>query len=520
MKRSLPFIKSEPKKRFLNDWSTKTVILQSYPEYNQTHPEINQNIDSSSVQKPQLQATPQYTLPKQEHLIEFPSRVQDLSYNEKKPESKTWECKFSGVLNSSKSNFLKHFNMQHSNHAQNGSPQNMNNDIYDKNDSTLNKMNVESHLMENEEASSKNGAQNLKCNQCEKCFSQHVHLNKHMAKVHAKYFSCQLCLKPFPSTYHVMRHLKSCLLTSNLTQTAIGQENVDVANFTSGTKTWNCDQCDKSYLRKEVLMNHKKGKHLQNFNCKNCSNSFSTSYSLRRHIKSEACLQSGKQDLQNNLNGDNEMITSKCKYPKQEKSDFTNINASQGDLQSTGNIHAQINYPIVTTYYNVVTLNANQAQPEMTNLLPYHLPQDTIKNQFESIQYQKLSSSELVISENGKIRKWKCLICQKLSSEHHTIVKHCKKFHSGASFASKQVSKVSQQVPNVFQRLPYLSQQVSNLSSNVKKTTAKHPSPKSQRTPNLQCEFCSNRPTRTHDLKRHTLNVHKKCIDCLRIFAA
>ena len=519
LKRSLPFIKSEPKKRFLNDWSTNTAILQSYPEYNKTHPEINQKIDLSSFQKPHLQATPQHTLPKQEYLMEFNLEGQDLSYKEKKTESKMWECTYCSASISSKSNLLKHFYMQHSNLAQK-----MNDDFYNPNDSTLNKKNLENQLIAYEEASSENGPQNLKCNQCEKSFSQHAHLSKHMTKVHSKNFSCQLCLKPFPSTYHVMRHLKSCLLTSNLNQTGIEQENVGVVNVTPGTKTWNCDQCDKSYLRKEGLSDHMKGKHLQNFNCKSCSNSFSKSYGLRRHIKSKACLLSGKQDLRNNLNRDNELITPKGMYPKQEKIGYTNFNAAQGDLHSTGNRHAQANYPIVTTYYNVVTLNANQGQNQRTNLPPYHLPPDTFKNQFESIQYQKLGSSEFVASENGKNRKWKCLICQKLFSERHKFVKHCKKFHSSDSF--RQVSKVSQQAPNVFQLLPNLSKQVSNLSqqvpnlsSHVNKTTAKHPSPKCRITPNLQCEFCSNRPTRTHDLKRHTLNVHKKCIDCLRIFA-
>ena len=521
LKRSLPFIKSKPKKRFLNGWSTNTNILQSYPEYNETHPENNQNKYPSLLHQAPHQATPQQTIPKLEQISEFPFGVEGSSPNLNKTKSKVYECKLCNIVVSSKANLLRHFYKQHSNHAQI-----MNNAIYNQNDSTEIKMDVEDQLIENQEASSMNETKNWKCNQCEKCFSQHEHLTKHITKVHSKNFSCKLCLKPFPSAHHAMMHFKACSVTSNLSQTAFGQEKEVVENVTPGTKTWDCDKCDKSYLRKEVLMDHVKGKHMQNFNCQICSNTFSNSYSLNRHIKSKACLQSGKQGLQNNLSIKKEIIISKGIYPKQETFDLADINATQGHINSLGDGRAQINNPILATSTFVVTPIANQDKTQIANLAPYHLPRDTSKHPFESILYKKLSSSDVVMSENGQLRKWICLVCKKLSSERYKIVKHCKRFHSRVSFAPSQVSDASQVAPDLSQVAPDVSQQaphflqpVPNLSTKIKKTIAKQPSPKSRITPNLQCEFCSNRPTRPHDLKRHTLNMHKKCVDCIKFFS-
>ena len=526
LKRSLPFIKSKPKKRFLNGWSTNTNILQSYPEYNETHPENNQNEVPSSLHQPQHQATPQHTLPKQEQMSEFSIGVEGPNMNNTK--SKIWQCKFCRLSISSKANLLRHFYKLHSNHAPN-----MSNVIDIQNDSAEIKMDVENQLIENEEASSKNEPKSWKCNQCEKCFSQNYHLAYHITKVHSKNFSCQLCLEPFPSTHHAMLHFKSCSVTDNLSQTAFELENEEVENVTAGTKTCDCDKCDKSYLRKEVLVDHVKGKHMQNFNCKSCSNTFSNSYSLNRHITSKTCLQSVKQNLQNNSSLKKEIIISKGILPKQEIFDLADINASQGHINSTGNGRAQINNPTLLTSPNVVTPIANQDKTRITYLAPHHLPQDTSEHPFESILYKMLSSSDVVMSENGKLRKWICLVCNKLSSERYKIVKHCKRFHPRVSFAPGQVSNASQVALDVSQQEPDLSQQAPdgsqqaphflkltpNLSTHVKKKIAKQPSPKSRITPNLQCEFCPNRPTRAHDLKRHTLNMHKKCIDCIKFFA-
>ncbi|KAF4517566.1 hypothetical protein B566_EDAN005130 [Ephemera danica] len=118
------------------------------------------------------------------------------------------------------------------------------------------------------------------CEECGNMFSNFYNLNEHFQRVHPerleeakrrklKYFKCDLCTFCTPRAAFLQRHMLAAHLPAEK------------------PKDWTCEECNKTFLDKYGLSQHKKLHSLKQFNCEEegCGSSFSHHCLLLRHCK-------------------------------------------------------------------------------------------------------------------------------------------------------------------------------------------------------------------------------------------
>ncbi|XP_062592918.1 zinc finger protein 354C-like [Saccostrea cucullata] len=106
-----------------------------------------------------------------------------------------------------------------------------------------------------------------KCKLCEKVFSSHQHLGRHMLSHKNSQFICDVCGKIYKSARTLEKHKKSHNIDYKIPQLE-------------------CIHCKKSFSSKAVLQNHIETQHAgkkSSFLCSTCGKVFTRKYSLQQH---------------------------------------------------------------------------------------------------------------------------------------------------------------------------------------------------------------------------------------------
>ncbi|XP_056330863.1 zinc finger protein 687a [Danio aesculapii] len=155
----------------------------------------------------------------------------------------------------------------------------------------------------------------FKCVMCRTVFTQKallsVHIDTHLTKQKMHVFKCPDCNKLFTQRTSLLEHIKDTHRDSSNHDSASTQnslvkmessdgeewgrdEEEDKVRMADGnsavprSQSWSCSQCQTHYTDKENYISHmteQHGKELKKFPCTLCEGSFSSSSSLRRHIR-------------------------------------------------------------------------------------------------------------------------------------------------------------------------------------------------------------------------------------------
>ncbi|XP_077432744.1 zinc finger protein 687a isoform X2 [Vanacampus margaritifer] len=149
-----------------------------------------------------------------------------------------------------------------------------------------------------------------KCVMCDTVFTHktllYVHFDTHLASQKVHVYKCPECTKMFPQRSVLMEHFKnhksskqelatapaaavSCPQPAVKFESSDGEdgEEEEGAN-TTATPGWKCAHCHECYTGSGEFISHmanQHGKILKNFPCNKCESSFSSSSSLRRHVR-------------------------------------------------------------------------------------------------------------------------------------------------------------------------------------------------------------------------------------------
>ena len=146
------------------------------------------------------------------------------------------------------------------------------------------------------------------CDLCDHQATRNSSLKIHKDTVHfgVKRYKCNVCAKEFTWSNDMKRHIK--------------------VNHARVIETFNCDQCDYTCKRQDILKSHKDSKHLQiKYTCEHCGQNLMNKRNLKIHVESihqgikydcELCEYSGtqKSSLWTHKRQQHDGI-----YPKQEK---------------------------------------------------------------------------------------------------------------------------------------------------------------------------------------------------------
>uniref|UniRef100_A0A3Q1KFY5 C2H2-type domain-containing protein n=1 Tax=Anabas testudineus TaxID=64144 RepID=A0A3Q1KFY5_ANATE len=139
-----------------------------------------------------------------------------------------------------------------------------------------------------------------KCVMCDTVFTHkpllYAHFDTHLINQKVNVFKCPECTKLFSQRNSLLDHFKVgiCLLKQEmLSSDGEGwmEEHKEVTVKTERLKTpsgWNCAPCHARYTDREDYITHmakQHGKILKKFPCNKCESSFTTTSSLRRHIR-------------------------------------------------------------------------------------------------------------------------------------------------------------------------------------------------------------------------------------------
>uniref|UniRef100_A0A8C4NIN4 Zinc finger protein 532 n=1 Tax=Eptatretus burgeri TaxID=7764 RepID=A0A8C4NIN4_EPTBU len=159
-----------------------------------------------------------------------------------------------------------------------------------------------------------------KCSMCDTVFTQQAllysHFDTHVAKRKVCVFKCPDCTLLFAQKPLMLDHVKRLASTKRKCLTDISScpsshqdttNEVEVAERMAGanarTETrrptpsrrlrlknagWTCTECQNRFVEREVYVSHMKrvhGKPVKKYPCRQCDRSFSSSHSLRRHIR-------------------------------------------------------------------------------------------------------------------------------------------------------------------------------------------------------------------------------------------
>ncbi|TRY69685.1 hypothetical protein DNTS_020248 [Danionella cerebrum] len=149
-----------------------------------------------------------------------------------------------------------------------------------------------------------------KCVMCRTVFTQKtllsVHVDSHLAKQKTHVFKCPHCSKLFTQRGSLFEHIKDAhrdmYVHEAVAQVKMessdgedwdldedeGREREAGSSAAAHSQSWSCSPCKTRFTRKENYISHmseQHGKDLKKFPCTLCERSFSSSSSLRRHIR-------------------------------------------------------------------------------------------------------------------------------------------------------------------------------------------------------------------------------------------
>ena len=139
----------------------------------------------------------------------------------------------------------------------------------------------------------------FECNECLKCFGTQNILERHMQTVHSteRPYKCEACKEAFNSKPNLEKHMKHShdqtrpFECSVCQKTFHSKEKLD-HHFARAHELRNCESCPHcgkqcSRLKAHLLICKAKwsGVDRPRFECKNCGNTYSSTDSLRSHMK-------------------------------------------------------------------------------------------------------------------------------------------------------------------------------------------------------------------------------------------
>ncbi|XP_061529974.1 zinc finger protein 687a isoform X1 [Phycodurus eques] len=166
---------------------------------------------------------------------------------------------------------------------------------------------VQSHISTQHPALTEGQAMLIyKCVMCDTVFTHksllYVHFETHLSNQKVHVYKCPECTKMFHQRSVLMEHVKSHNSSSTTAAASLcpkpvvkqessdgedGMEEVN-ADTTIATTGWKCVHCHECYTDAEEFVSHmakQHGKVLKSFPCKKCESSFSSTSSLRRHVR-------------------------------------------------------------------------------------------------------------------------------------------------------------------------------------------------------------------------------------------
>ncbi|XP_069101337.1 uncharacterized protein [Argopecten irradians] len=154
----------------------------------------------------------------------------------------------------------------------------------------------------------------FECGICQKRYFNKKHLELHVVRhTQTETFTCDTCDKTFDSRYKWRRHLRrshfdklenndktkeptqfyTCTTCSKVFRT---NENLEshVKRVHEKPTTFTCDICNKVFLRRDAMMNHRESHLGQIFQCPLCEKSYSTSMTMKSHMRKKHGKTEGK----------------------------------------------------------------------------------------------------------------------------------------------------------------------------------------------------------------------------------
>ncbi|XP_033745884.1 zinc finger protein 880-like [Pecten maximus] len=142
----------------------------------------------------------------------------------------------------------------------------------------------------------------FECGICQKKYFNKKHLELHVVRhTQTENFSCDTCDKTFDTRYKWKRHVRrshsersdekpnepkffNCLMCSKVFRT---NENLEshIKRVHDKPSTFNCDICEKTFLRRDAMLNHRESHLGQIFQCSLCDRNYSTSMTLKSHMR-------------------------------------------------------------------------------------------------------------------------------------------------------------------------------------------------------------------------------------------
>ncbi|OWF34650.1 zinc finger protein 184-like [Mizuhopecten yessoensis] len=152
----------------------------------------------------------------------------------------------------------------------------------------------------------------FECGICQKKYFNKKHLELHVVRhTQTEYFSCDTCDKAFDTRYKWKRHVRRshfekngertnepklfrCLLCSKVFRT---NENLEshIKRVHDKPMIYNCDLCERTFLRRDAMLNHKESHLGQTFQCSLCDRNYSTSMTLKSHMRKKHGKKEGRR---------------------------------------------------------------------------------------------------------------------------------------------------------------------------------------------------------------------------------